>query len=148
MAAAMVRWPAPVVKREASVVERVLLIALGGAIGTVVRYVVSVAAVQWLGAGFPYGTMIVNVIGAFIIGFVQALAIEGSLVPEAARLFITTGMMGGLTTYSAFSYETVRLLEIHAWHLAWINVVVTTGACLILCFAGLGAGRLLLSLRG
>jgi fluoride exporter len=130
------------------VAERILLIALGGAIGTVVRYLVAVSAMQWLGASFPYGTLIVNVVGAFIIGLVQALAAETSLVPEAARLFLTTGMMGGLTTYSAFSYETVRLVEIEAWHLAWINVVVTTAACLVLCFLGLGAGRLLLALRG
>jgi len=56
--------------------------------------------------------------------------------------------MGGMTTYSAFSYETVRLMEANAWHHAWINVAVTTTACLTLCYLGIVAGRLILDLRG
>ena len=128
--------------------ERLLLIAIGGAIGTVLRYLVGVLALQWLGTGFPYGTLIVNLTGAFVIGLVQALAADTAVVSESTRLFLTTGMMGGLTTYSAFSYETAHLLELHAWHLAWIYVLVTTVLCLALCFLGIGAGRLLLSLRG
>jgi CrcB protein len=57
-------------------------------------------------------------------------------------------MMGGLTTYSAFSYETVRLMESNAWQQAWINVIVTTMVCLGVCFLGITVGRLVLSLRG
>jgi CrcB protein len=128
-------------------VERLLLIAVGGAFGTVIRYLVGGLALQWLGAGFPYGTLIVNMTGAFLIGLVQALAADTALVPESTRLFLATGMLGGLTTYSAFSYETAHLLELQAWHLAAINVVVTTVLCLVLCFLGIGAGRLVLSLR-
>ena len=60
----------------------------------------------------------------------------------------TTGLMGGLTTYSAFSYETVRLMEANAWHQAWVNIIVTTTICLSLCFLGIAAGRLILTLRG
>ena len=111
------------------------------------RYLVAILAVQWLGTGFPYGTLIVNMTGAFLIGLVQALAADTALVSESTRLFLATGMMGGLTTYSAFSYETARLLEQHDWSLAWINVLVTTVVCLVLCFLGIGAGRLVLSLR-
>lgn len=128
--------------------ERLLLIALGGAIGTILRYLTSVFAVRWFGPEFPYGTLIVNLTGAFIIGLVQELGTETVLIPDNARLFLTTGMMGGLTTYSTFSYETVRLMEANAWHQAWINVIVTTTICLSLCFLGIGAGRLFLSLRG
>jgi CrcB protein len=129
-------------------VERLLLIALGGAIGTVLRYLASLVAVRWFGAEFPYGTLIVNLSGAFIIGLVQELGTETTLVSDTVRLFLTTGMMGGLTTYSTFSLETVRLMEANAWHQAWINIVVTTTICLSLCFLGIGIGRLLLSLRG
>ncbi len=128
--------------------ERVLLIALGGAIGTVLRYLTSIVAARWFGAEFPYGTLIVNLSGAFVIGLVQQIGTETLLIPDTVRLFLTTGMMGGLTTYSTFSYETVRLMEGGAWHQAWINVFVTTTICLSLCFLGIAAGRLVLMVRG
>lgn len=128
--------------------ERLLLIALGGAIGTVARYLTSLLAVRWLGPEFPYGTLIVNLAGAFVIGVVQELSTETALVSDNTRLFLTTGMMGGLTTYSTFSYETVRLMEANAWSQAWINVIATTAICLVLCFLGISVGRLVLSLRG
>jgi CrcB protein len=129
-------------------VERFLLICLGGAIGTGLRYLTSIFAARWFGAEFPYGTLIVNLAGAFVIGLVQQIGTQSLLITDNARLFVTTGMMGGLTTYSTFSYETVQLMEVNAWHQAWINIVVTTTICLCLCFLGMGAGRLLLSLRG
>lgn len=128
--------------------ERFLLICLGGAIGTGLRYLTSIFAARWFGAEFPYGTLIVNLSGAFVIGLVQQVGTESLLIPDNVRLFITTGVMGGMTTYSAFSYETVRLMEVNAWHQAWINIFVTTTICLSLCFLGMGVGRLLLSLRG
>ena len=128
--------------------ERVLLIALGGAIGTVARYVTSLIALRWFGPEFPYGTLIVNLSGAFLIGLVQELGAEAAVVSDNTRLFLTTGMMGGLTTYSTFSYETVRLMEANAWAQAWLNVVLTTAICLGLCFLGIVVGRLVLSIRG
>ena len=128
--------------------ERLLLICLGGGIGAGLRYLVSIVAARWFGAEFPYGTLIVNLSGAFAIGVVQQIGTESLLLPDNVRLFMTTGMMGGLTTYSTFSYETVRLMEVDAWHQAWINIFVTTTICLSLCFVGMGVGRLLLSLRG
>jgi len=129
-------------------VERLLFIALGGAIGTALRYLTSILAARWFGAEFPYGTLIVNLAGAFVIGLVQQIGTQAVLIPDNVRLFITTGMMGGLTTYSAFSYETVRLMELGSWHQAWINIFVTTTICLSLCFLGIAFGRLLLTKRG
>jgi CrcB protein len=70
------------------------------------------------------------------------------MIPDNIRLFLTTGMMGGLTTYSTFSYETVRLMESGAWSQAWINILVTTVICLSLCFLGMGVGRVFVTLRG
>lgn len=128
--------------------ERILLVALGGAIGSVLRYLTSVLAAVWFGAEFPFGTLIVNLSGAFIIGLVQEIGREAVVIPDTARIFLTTGMMGGLTTYSTFSYETVRLMEAGAWHHAWINIFTTTAICLCLCFLGIVCGRLLLSMRG
>jgi len=129
-------------------VERFLLICLGGSIGTGARYLTALIAARWFGAEFPYGTLIVNLAGAFIIGLVQQLGTEALVIPDNARLFLTTGMMGGLTTYSTFSYETVRLMENGAWSQAWINVFVTTTICLSLCFLGIVVGRGLVLLRG
>src|SRR5437016_1817514 len=99
-------------------VERLLMICLGGAIGTGMRYLTGLLAARWFGTEFPYGTLIVNLAGAFVIGLVQQLGTEAFVIRENVRLFLTTGMMGGLTTYSAFSYETVRLMEVGAWHQA------------------------------
>lgn len=131
-----------------TLLERALLIALGGAIGSVLRFLTSLVAAQWFGAEFPYGTLIVNLSGAFVIGLVQEIGSDTLLIPDNARIFITTGMMGGLTTYSTFSYETVRLMETNAWHQAWINIVVTTTIALSLCFLGIAVGRLVLHVRG
>ena len=88
-----------------------------------------------------------NLVGSFLIGLVQSLAVESLSISEEARLFLATGVMGGLTTYSAFSYETVRLAETGAWPQAWANVLVTTAACLTLCLLGLTTGRLLIAPR-
>jgi CrcB protein len=128
-------------------VERFLVICLGGAIGTGLRYVTSGLAARWLGAEFPYGTLIVNVVGSFLIGLIQQIGTTTVLVPETTRLFLTVGIMGGLTTYSAFSYETVRLVQLGAWGQAWINVLLTTALCLGVCFLGIAAGRLVVGAR-
>jgi CrcB protein len=127
---------------------RVLLVALGGALGSVLRYLATGGASALLGYEFPYGTLIVNLSGSFLIGVVQSLALEALLIPESARLFLSVGVMGGFTTYSAFSYDTVRLAEDGAWLAAWINVAATTVLCILLCALGMALGRLLITLRG
>lgn len=127
--------------------DRFLLVCLGGAIGTGLRYLTGGLAARWLGADFPYGTLIVNVVGSFLIGVIQQVSATTSIVPETARLFLTVGVMGGLTTYSAFSYETVRLMERGAWGQAWINVLATTALCLAVCLLGMATGRLIVDGR-
>ena len=125
-----------------------MLVGLGGAIGSVLRYLTSVLAALWLGEQFPYGTLIVNLVGSFSIGLVHQLASDTLLIPDNLRLFLTTGIMGGLTTYSAFSYETARLMETGAWTQAWLNIAVTTAVAIGLCLLGMAAGRHLIGLRG
>jgi CrcB protein len=128
--------------------ERVLWVGLGGAIGSVLRFLTSMIAASWFGVDLPYGTFIVNLVGSFIIGLVQEVGTDALLIPDTVRIFLTTGIMGGLTTYSSFSYETVRLMEAHAWTQAWINIIATTVLCVSLCFLGIAVGRQLLALRG
>ena len=125
-----------------------MLVGLGGAIGSVLRYLTSVLAAHWLGEQFPYGTLIVNLVGSFAIGLVHQLASDTLLIPDNLRLFLTTGIMGGLTTYSAFSYETARLMETSAWTQAWLNIAITTTFAIGLCLLGMAAGRHLVGLRG
>ncbi len=127
--------------------ERFLVICLGGAIGTGLRYLTSGVAARWLGADFPYGTLIVNVVGSFLIGLIQHVGTASLLIPETTRLFLTVGIMGGLTTYSSFSYETIRLAQVGSWGQAWVNVLVTTSLCLGVCFLGIAAGRLIVGVR-
>lgn len=118
-----------------------LLVCLGGAFGSGMRFLVATAAVRWLPLDFPYGTLTVNLVGSFAIGVVQELAVGALLLPEPARLLLSTGVLGGFTTYSAFSYETVRLMTIGSWTAAVLNVVVTTTGCLTLCVLGIVAAR-------
>lgn len=123
---------------------RLLLVCVGGALGTGVRYLVAIGAARWLGAGFPYGTLAVNVAGCFLIGLIQEVGTATLLLPDTTRLFLTTGIMGGLTTYSTFSYETLRLAEEGAWLQVVANVVGTTGLCLLSCALGIAVGRIAL----
>jgi fluoride exporter len=127
---------------------RLLLICVGGALGTGLRYAISGAMVEWLGPGFPYGTLAVNVLGSFIIGLVQEVGTTSLLIADTTRLFLTVGIMGGLTTYSTFSYETVRLMESAAWYQAWTNVAATPTMCLTACMLGIAVGRLLVGVKG
>jgi CrcB protein len=126
---------------------RLLLICAGGALGTGLRVLTAGLAARWLGADFPYGTMIVNVVGSFLIGLIQQVGATTLLVPEPLRLFLTVGVMGGLTTYSAFSYETLRLIELGAWGPAWLNVLLTTTLSLTACFLGIALARLVVDVR-
>lgn len=99
---------------------RFLLVCLGGACGSGARYLVSLGAMAAFGLRFPFGTMIVNVVGSFVIGFVMQ-----SLPPSDLRLFLTTGVLGGFTTYSSFNHETLQLPA--GW--AIVNVVGTMAGC-------------------
>lgn len=123
---------------------RFLLICLGGAAGTGARFAVQNVAATVLGTAFPYGTIAVNVIGSFLIGAVMYASMATELVDPTLRLVLTTGFLGGFTTYSAFNYETFALLENGALGRAMVNVAVTLVACLAAGFAGNALARRLL----
>lgn len=123
--------------------DRLAWVCLGSALGGGARYLISLGALRWLGAGFPYGTLAVNVLGSFLTGFVMQLALTTTWLSPEARLFLTTGVMGGLTTYSAFNYETLRLGVDGSWMLAVINLVAMLATCLVAGVLGLLLSRLL-----
>lgn len=121
--------------------ERLLWISLAGALGTATRYLVNLWATQRWGTSFPYATMIVNVTGCFAIAVVMHVAATRASFSPTLRLALTTGFMGGLTTYSSFSFETVRLAQEGARRAAVLNFAITTVACFAAVLLGLFVAR-------
>ena len=110
---------------------RALLIGLAGGLGTLARYAIGLWARHALGTGFPYGTLIVNVAGCFLISIIVQIGLMTTLLSPTVRLTLTTGFIGGLTTYSSFNLETTLLLREHAWVTAFANVSITIGGCFV-----------------
>ena len=125
-------------------VDRLLWVSLGSAIGGALRYATSQLALALLGSSFPYGTLAVNLVGSFLIGLIMHVGISSNLISPAFRLFLTTGMMGGFTTYSAFNYETLTLLREGSWEMGLINALVMLVGCLAAGVAGVALGRSLI----
>jgi len=123
--------------------ERFLWICLAGALGTGARYLVGLWAGHRFGASFPYGTLLVNVVGCFLIAAVAQTAMNVATFPVTLRLALTTGFMGGLTTYSSFAFETTNLAQVGARGPALVNFGVTTAACFAAVLLGLGAANAL-----
>lgn len=117
-----------------------LWVALGGALGSVARYACSLGAARWFGTAFPWGTLFVNVTGSFVIGLLAALvAADGRPALGAdARAFVLVGVLGGFTTFSSFSLETLSLARGGAVGAAAANV----GLSVALCLAGVWLGFL------
>ncbi len=123
---------------------KVLLVCVGGAIGSAARYLVATWAAGAFGTGFPRGTLIVNVVGSFLIGAIFETSLRSAAISGTLRLFLTTGVMGGFTTYSSFNYETLRLFEDGSVGLAFLNLSLTVLGCLVAGMLGLASARLLL----
>lgn len=123
-------------------VVRFLWICAGGAVGTGARYLIALWAARSLGPTFPAGTLIVNLAGSFLLGFLMYVGSATQLLPTTMRLALTTGVLGGFTTYSAFSYETADFLRRGAWQYAALNIIATVAGCLIAVFAGFALARL------
>lgn len=122
---------------------RFLWICLGGAVGTGARYLLSGWLARTAGIGFPWGTLAVNVIGSFLLGLIMQIALGTDLLSPTLRLTLTTGVMGGFTTYSTFNYETLQYLQQNDWLMGFLNLSVTVIACLAAGSLGLVAGRML-----
>ena len=122
---------------------RFLSICLGGAFGTGARYLLSGWLARVAGPGLPLGTFTVNVLGSFLLGLLSEVALTTEAISPTMRLTLTTGVLGGFTTYSSFNYETVESLRTGALGLAGLYVALTVVVCLLAGFLGLAAGRLL-----
>ena len=119
------------------------IIAMFCAAGGVARYYLSGWVHSLLGWGFPYGTFAVNVVGAYFIGLIMELSLRGAVIPGMLRLGLTAGFMGGLTTFSTFSYETFKLLEDGRFFMAFANILASVAVCLLLTWLGILTARAL-----
>jgi len=122
--------------------DRFLIVCAGSAVGGGSRYLVSLATAALGWTGFPWATLIVNAVGSFLIMMVMHIATVTTMSTNL-RLLLTTGFMGGFTTYSTFDYETTHLFQTGSPGTAMLNVGVTVVGCFLAGLLGLGAGHLL-----
>jgi fluoride exporter len=127
-------------------VARFLIVCVGGALGSGARFLLSTGMARAFGPEFPVGTLLVNVTGSFLIAVILELSLRTGAVSPDLRLFLTTGVMGGYTTYSSFNYETLRLAQDGSAGLAALNLGLTVGGCAAAGLLGVGAARLLAGL--
>jgi CrcB protein len=118
-----------------------LWVCLGSAAGGGARHLISEWSLRSLGPAFPYGTLAVNLVGSFLIAVLMYAGLDKELFSPTVRIALTTGLMGGFTTYSTFSYETMRAIQEGAWSTAAANVLVTVLGCLLACFLGWASAR-------
>ena len=119
-----------------------LIVFAGAGVGGALRHGVNVGATRLFGFGFPYGTLIVNIVGSFVMGLFAGYFGFRAGIPQHVRLFLTTGLLGGFTTFSSFSLDTALLIERHAYWLAAAYVAGSFAAGLIALFAGMSIFRI------
>ena len=121
-----------------------LLVAAGGAIGASLRHLSGIAWLRMAGPAFPYGTLFVNVVGSLIMGFFIAWLVNRQGTSNELRMFIATGILGGFTTFSAFSLDVANLIERGAMQLTIFYILASVILSIAAVFAGLWFGRTIL----
>ncbi len=121
-------------------------VAVGGAIGSMARLAVGTAIQQRVGTGFPLGTLVINITGSLLLGFLISIALNTPAVTPAFRAFLTTGVCGGYTTFSAFSYDAVVLIDEGAYGRAALYALASVTLAILGALVGISAGRWVVSL--
>lgn len=121
--------------------HQLLAIAIGGAVGSVLRFLVSTSVHRVMGRDFPYGTLTVNVLGSLLMGFLFIMLVERQISSIELRSGLLFGVLGAFTTFSSFSLETLALVESGDLGKAFINVIMSVTCCLLATWVGLGIGR-------
>lgn len=122
--------------------REVLFLAIAGALGTLSRYGLSGMAHRISGVGFPFGTLLVNVLGSILVGFIMQMGLNTDLVPRSLRMIVTVGFLGAFTTFSTFSYETAKYLEGGAWLSGVINITANLGLSILAALVGIILARM------
>lgn len=125
--------------------NEVFFLAVAGALGTLSRYGLSGLAQRIGGVDFPFGTLIVNLIGSVLIGFFMQIGLNSEILSRTARLVITVGFLGAFTTFSTFGYETIKFAEEGAWTSALMNMAGNLVLGLLAVMVGMVLGRLVLA---
>lgn len=121
----------------------VLAVAIGGALGSIMRYLLSKYVQKLAGLEFPIGTLFVNILGAFLIGIAFSYLVEKLAIHPIARALLITGFLGGFTTFSTFSYESFSLLSEAEYLKFFLYIFITNGVGILGTFLGFNLGRLL-----
>lgn len=122
-------------------VNSMLFVALGGAVGSVFRYQVGVWAARWLGPAFPWGTLTVNIVGSLAIGFLSEMILRRFGGSDELRLLLVTGLLGGFTTFSAFSLDFVLMIQRGALGPAFLYLIASVAVSVAAVFIGIFLGR-------
>jgi len=123
--------------------KQAMAIAAGGALGAVMRWYIAGFIQRLSGSAFPWGTLAVNIVGSFLLGFLFVWMLERVTVGELLRLAVTVGFLGAFTTFSTFSVETARLLQEGAFTMALGNVLAQVLICVTLAWLGMQLARTL-----
>jgi len=115
---------------------QLLYIGFFGGLGCIARYLTSGWVYQFMGRTLPYGTLVVNVGGSFLLALLMTFGLRSALLPPDLRVGLTVGFMGGFTTFSTFSYETLRLFEDGSFWQAGMNIVLNVFVCLFFALLG------------
>ena len=121
--------------------KHLILVATGGAIGASLRYLTGIAALRWFGANFPWGTLMVNVIGSFAMGVLAEFTIRKLGASNELRLLLMTGLLGGYTTFSAFSLDAILLIERGAYSAATGYILANVVGSILALLLGLMLAR-------
>ena len=120
-----------------------IMVSLGAVVGANLRYILSRYAAKMLGPVFPYGTLIINIVGSFIVGWFMIWTTERVLIDPRWRLLIVVGFCGGFTTFSSYAFESMAYFEQGQWALMTINILANNLLCLLAAVAGMAAARVL-----
>jgi fluoride exporter len=121
----------------------VLLIAGAGALGSLSRYALSGAVYAALGQNFAYGTLVVNVVGSFLLGLLMQIGLSTDMISPHLRTTVAIGFIGAFTTFSTFTYETVQYIQEGTWSTALLNIAMSLILGIAAVFAGIYTGRLI-----
>jgi CrcB protein len=117
-----------------------LYLFIAGGLGALGRYGLSGLA-QRIGAGFPWGTLAVNVLGSLTLGFIMQIGLSTDVIPREVRIAATVGFLGAFTTFSTFSFETARYLEDGVWSTGLLNIISNVVLCIAAALLGMFLGR-------